>query len=197
MVLLGGDLFHENKPSRMAMYQVLKSLRANCLGDRPCALQVLSDQSVTTGDTYVGARELAANAGSALCHINYEDPDINVSIPVFSINGNHDDPTGDGRISALDVLQIAGLLNYYGRVPENDDICVTPVLLQKGDTKLALYGMSNCRDERLFRSFKQHQVRFMRPTLFQDEWFNLCTVHQNQYGPSWKESAADGRQCRA
>ena len=27
-------------------------------------------------------------------HVNYEDPDINVSIPVFSIHGNHDDPSG-------------------------------------------------------------------------------------------------------
>lgn len=31
---------------------------------------------------------------SAFPHVNYEDPDINVSIPVFSIHGNHDDPTG-------------------------------------------------------------------------------------------------------
>lgn len=27
-------------------------------------------------------------------HANYEDPDINVAIPVFSIHGNHDDPSG-------------------------------------------------------------------------------------------------------
>ena len=27
-------------------------------------------------------------------HVNYEDPDINVAIPVFSIHGNHDDPSG-------------------------------------------------------------------------------------------------------
>jgi len=31
---------------------------------------------------------------SAFPHVNYEDPDINISIPVFSIHGNHDDPTG-------------------------------------------------------------------------------------------------------
>lgn len=27
-------------------------------------------------------------------HVNYEDPDINVAIPVFAIHGNHDDPSG-------------------------------------------------------------------------------------------------------
>ena len=26
--------------------------------------------------------------------VNYEDPNYNVGIPVFSIHGNHDDPTG-------------------------------------------------------------------------------------------------------
>lgn len=27
-------------------------------------------------------------------HVNYEDPDINVAIPVFAVHGNHDDPSG-------------------------------------------------------------------------------------------------------
>ena len=31
---------------------------------------------------------------SAFNHVNYEDPDINIAIPVFSIHGNHDDPSG-------------------------------------------------------------------------------------------------------
>lgn len=26
--------------------------------------------------------------------VNFEDPNLNVSIPVFSIHGNHDDPCG-------------------------------------------------------------------------------------------------------
>lgn len=26
--------------------------------------------------------------------VNFEDPNINISIPIFSIHGNHDDPTG-------------------------------------------------------------------------------------------------------
>lgn len=81
MVLLAGDLFHDNKPSRKSMYQAMRSLRLNCLGDKPCELEVLGDQSVATEDT-------------AVMHINYEDPEINVAIPVFSIHGNHDDPSG-------------------------------------------------------------------------------------------------------
>ena len=99
----------------------------------------------------------------AFNHVNYEDPDINVAIPVFSIHGNHDDPSGEGHLAPLDILQMSGLINYYGRTPESDNIQVKPVLLQKGTTKLALYGMSNVRDERLFRTFRDGNVRFFQP----------------------------------
>ena len=113
-------------------------------------------------------------------HVNYEDRDINVAIPVFSIHGNHDDPTGDGSFGALDLLHISGLLNYYGKMSEADRIEIKPVLLQKGHTKLALYGMSNVRDERLFRTFKSGNVSFFRPGEQKEDWFNLMSVHQNQ-----------------
>ncbi len=45
MVLLAGDLFHENKPSRKSMYQVMRSLRMNCYGEKPCELEMLSDST--------------------------------------------------------------------------------------------------------------------------------------------------------
>jgi len=167
MVLLGGDLFHENKPSRKAMYQVMRSLRLNCLGMKPCELEFLSDAS----EVFEGAFN----------EVNYENPDINISIPVFSIHGNHDDPSGDGHYCSLDLLQMAGLVNYFGRVPEADNIHVKPVLLQKGDTKLALYGLSNVRDERMHRTFRDNKVRFYRPKVQQSEFFNLLTLHQNHY----------------
>jgi DNA repair exonuclease SbcCD nuclease subunit len=31
--------------------------------------------------------------------INYEDPNLNIGMPVFSIHGNHDDPQGVGPVS--------------------------------------------------------------------------------------------------
>jgi DNA repair exonuclease SbcCD nuclease subunit len=83
---------------------------------------------------------------------------------------------------ALDILSIAGLVNYYGRTPDNDNIVINPVLLQKGNTKLALYGLSNVRDERLFRAFERGKVKFLRPEQ-EREYFNLICVHQNQYHP--------------
>lgn len=170
MVLLGGDLFHDNRPSRKSMYQVMRSLRKHCLGDRPCQLEFLSDAN----EVFEGA----------FTHVNYEDPDINVSLPVFSIHGNHDDPSGDGHYCSLDLLQVAGLVNYFGRVPEADNIHVKPVMLQKGDTKLALYGISNVRDERLFRTFRDKKVTFYKPPDEAGNFFNLLTVHQNHVAHS-------------
>ena len=49
MVLLAGDLFHDNKPSRKSMFYVMKSLRENCLGEKPCELEMLSDGSEVFG----------------------------------------------------------------------------------------------------------------------------------------------------
>lgn len=117
---------------------------------------------------------------STFDHVNFEDEDINVAIPVFSIHGNHDDPTEEGRYAALDLLQMSGFVNYFGKTPESDNISVKPVLLQKGGTKLALYGLSNVRDERLFRTFRDHKVRFFQPSVQKNDWFNLMAVHQNQ-----------------
>ncbi|KXT16584.1 hypothetical protein AC579_6301 [Pseudocercospora musae] len=167
MVLMAGDLFHENKPSRKAMYQVMRSLRQNCFGDKPCELQMLSD----------GSEHFAGSFN----HVNYEDQDLNVAIPVFSIHGNHDDPSGEGHLAALDILSVSGLINYYGRTPESDNIHIKPVLLQKGKTKLALYGMSNVRDERLFRTFRDGQVKFFQPSRDTGDWFNIMSVHQNHH----------------
>ena len=167
MVLLAGDLFHENKPSRKSMYNVMRSIRLNCLGDKPCELEMLSDESEHFDSTFD--------------HVNYEDPNINVGIPIFSIHGNHDDPTGAGHYSALDLLAVSGLVNYYGKVNQSDNIIVKPVLIQKGRTKLALYGLSNVRDERLHRTFREQKVKFHRPSTQMDDWYNLISLHQNHH----------------
>lgn len=165
MVLQAGDLFHINKPSRKSMYQVIRSLRMNCYGERPCELELLSDPSLALDQTFN--------------HLNYEDPNINVSVPVFAISGNHDDSGGDAMLCPNDVLAATGLINHFGRVTQNDQITVTPLLFRKGSTNLALYGLANVRDERLFRTFVSGNVEFLRPDDDQD-WFSLMAVHQNR-----------------
>ncbi|KAJ3413514.1 Double-strand break repair protein mre11a [Chytridiales sp. JEL 0842] len=176
-VLLGGDLFHDNKPSRKCLYKAMHMFRKYCMGDKPCQFDFLSAQDEIFKD--------------AFRTVNYQDPNLNISMPVFSIHGNHDDPSGltmsdmirhdqDGDLCALDILSVAGLVNYFGRQTEVDDVKISPILLQKGETKLGLYGLGNIRDERLHRTFLNKKVKLYRPKEDADEWFNILVLHQNR-----------------
>ncbi|KAI9008381.1 Metallo-dependent phosphatase-like protein [Gaertneriomyces semiglobifer] len=171
-ILLGGDLFHDNKPSRKSLHTTMSLLRKYCLGDRVCPIEFLSDQK--------------ENFPNGFNTVNYQDPNINVGLPVFSIHGNHDDPSGDGSLCALDLLSVAGLVNYFGKQVDVDDIAIKPLLLRKGTSKLALYGLGNVRDERLNRTFQRKNVKMYRPQEYADEWFNLMVIHQNRvpHGPN-------------
>lgn len=178
--------------------------------------------------------------------VNYEDPNYNVQLPVFSIHGNHDDPAGDGGLAALDLLSTANLVrpeswptnsshhctipnwirfiamwgcrtclswsgfdqalspalppflthvcppeptrsrvwrqvNYFGRVGDIEKIALKPVLIRKGGTKLALYGLGHVRDERLARSFEHKGVSVARAVPNPEEWFSLMVIHQNRH----------------
>ncbi|ORZ34906.1 Metallo-dependent phosphatase-like protein [Catenaria anguillulae PL171] len=166
MILLGGDLFHDSKPTVKTIHGTMNLLRKYCMGDRPCYLEYLSE-----GTT---------NFAHQFNTVNYMDPNYNVGIPVFSIHGNHDDPTGDASLASLDLLSVSGLVNYFGRQTQVDDITISPVLLRKGQTMLSLYGLGNVRDERLHRTFLRKKVNLLRPHEFHDDWFNLMVVHQNR-----------------
>lgn len=169
LILQSGDLFHVNKPSKKSMYQVMKSMRLALMGDKPCELELLNDPSIIFQH-------------NDFSNINYEDPNFNISIPMFCISGNHDDACGDGLLCPMDILQVSGLINLFGKVLESDNIEVTPLLFQKGNTKLGLYGLASVRDERLFRTFKEGNIKFNVPNVNQDEWFNIMCVHQNHTG---------------
>jgi len=47
---------------------------------------------------------------------NYQDPNLNVGLPIFTIHGNHDDPGGSENLSAVDILSSFGLVNYFGKM---------------------------------------------------------------------------------
>ena len=112
MVLLAGDLFHDNKPSRRALHRAMEVMRDHCLGDRPVGIEVVSDQH--------------SNFHGKYRTVNFEDPNYNVQLPVFSIHGNHDDPAGDGGLAALDLLSTANLINYFGRAENFERIALSP-----------------------------------------------------------------------
>ncbi|XWS52000.1 hypothetical protein CRYUN_Cryun11dG0030100 [Craigia yunnanensis] len=174
-LLLGGDLFHENKPSRSTLVKAIEILRRHCLNDQPVQFQVVSDQTVNFPNTFG--------------HVNYEDPHFNVGLPVFSIHGNHDDPAGVDNLSAVDILSACNLVNYFGKMVLGGSgvgqITLYPILIRKGSTAVALYGLGNIRDERLNRMFQTpHAVQWMRPEPQEgcevSDWFNILVLHQNR-----------------
>lgn len=62
-------------------FRCLKMLRKSSLGDKPIYIEILSDQNLNFFNSFNKT-------------VNYEDPHINIAIPIFSIHGNHDDPSG-------------------------------------------------------------------------------------------------------
>lgn len=50
LLLLGGDLFHDNKPSRPTLVKTVNLLMKYCLGDDPIQFRILSDAA----DNFVG-----------------------------------------------------------------------------------------------------------------------------------------------
>ncbi|KAI0316569.1 Metallo-dependent phosphatase-like protein [Amylostereum chailletii] len=187
-VLLAGDLFHENRPSRDCLYQVMGLLRQYTMGDKPIQIELLSNPNEGKPASY----EFPA--------INYEDMNFNVGIPVFSIHGNHDDPQGagpEGALCALDILSVAGLVNYIGKLDlpltdaPTEGISVRPVLLRKGNTHLGMYGIGNVKDARMHFELRSNRVKMFMPK-DKDNWFNLLLLHQNRVKHGPQESVPEG-----
>jgi len=165
-LLLGGDLFHDNKPSANTYFKCLSLLRKYCMGDKSVSIEFKSSPEI--------------NFNHCPCkEVNYMDPCLNISIPVFSIHGNHDDPSGLNRTSALDIVSASGLINYFGKCTDLKHVEIYPLLFQKGSTKVAVYGLSHIRDERLSRLMKSQEVE-VKTLKDQDEWYNILVLHQNR-----------------
>lgn len=162
-ILLGGDLFHDSNPSANSLHKCLKLLRRYTLGDKSIDFEIFNGQDSTVLEGGL--------------QVNFEDPNMNISIPVFSIHGNHDDPSGFGRLSSLDILSTTGLVNYFGKWSNLERININPIMIKKGDTKLALFGLSHIYDTRLVRLFSDYKVTLEKPD---DSWFNLMVLHQNR-----------------
>eukprot|EP00740_Mantoniella_antarctica_P014696 CAMPEP_0181368446 /NCGR_PEP_ID=MMETSP1106-20121128/12092_1 /TAXON_ID=81844 /ORGANISM="Mantoniella antarctica, Strain SL-175" /LENGTH=343 /DNA_ID=CAMNT_0023484563 /DNA_START=146 /DNA_END=1173 /DNA_ORIENTATION=+ len=184
-VFLGGDLFDINKPSRETMVRTMEILREYCFNDNPVQLEVLSDQTVNFPRRGV---------------VNYEDPNYNVGLPVFMIHGNHDDPAGGENLSAIDLLSSCNLVNYFGKHTLSGSgtgkIKLKPVLMQKGQTRIALYGLGYIRDARLHQMFSvKGNVEWARPEdkegMRTNSWFNAMLIHQNRPSHSPKNAISE------
>ena len=167
-ILLGGDLFHENHPSAQCLIRTTEALRKYCQGDDEVKFELISDQK----ENFKHTKEFP--------HVNFEDANLNISLPVFSIHGNHDDPTGKNPLCYLEAISASGLINYFGKYMDTKENLIKPLLLRKGNTLIALYGLGSLPEERLHRMFQKQAIKFLRPEEDADKWFNMFVVHQNR-----------------
>jgi double-strand break repair protein MRE11 len=164
-VLHSGDLFDDCRPNRFWVNSVCDIFKRYCLGDGEVRFEHLHNENSKPS--------------------NFEDPNMNIDMPVYMIHGNHDDlggEFGDNRpLSCADLLDTVNLVNYFGK-QENveESIEVRPILFKKGDARLALYGLGNIRDDRLYRLFQGKKISFLAPPA-EDNFFSIMSIHQNRY----------------
>jgi double-strand break repair protein MRE11 len=136
-------------------------LRNHCLGDRDIAIDIVSEQgaalhgksvnfedpnfNVQVGGHAAGVQPRAGRAMPCLtCAVL--SCRAQLQLPCFAIHGDHDDPGGEGGLSALDILSSANLLNYFGKAENTSKIVLQPLLIRKGaSTRVALYGLGCTR----------------------------------------------------
>ncbi|KAF7995172.1 hypothetical protein HCN44_004644 [Aphidius gifuensis] len=164
-VLLGGDLFHDAKPSQKVILECVRLLKKYCLGNREVRLNFGTDPEL-----------VFAHCEKKM--INYEDHDMNISMPVMTIHGNHDNPSFEST-GTLDILQASGLINYFGKWNNLKQINITPLLFEKDGVNIAIYGLGYLGEQRLTRLIKAGQVNFQRPQNGQS-YFNILVIHQNR-----------------
>lgn len=165
-ILLGGDLFHVNRPSSSVEHRCIKILRKH---------QNANDQKSTTFRRIKGRFSHC----NTLQYPNFEDPNLTVSYPILTIHGNHDDPTGPQAQSVCEKLATSGLLNYFGYYGSKDlsNITIEPIILEKSSVKIALYGLGFIPDYKLKLLFDRGAVEFVKPP---KDTFNVLVVHQNR-----------------
>ena len=80
----------------------------------------------------------------------------------------------------MDILSSTGLINYFGKWRDLSEVEISPIVLKKNNTQLALYGLSHIHDARLTRLFRDHKVKIHKPEIPDDDIFNLMVLHQNR-----------------
>lgn len=112
--------------------------------------------------------------------MNYDESNMNIAFPVFAIHGDRDDPCGFDGLSSLDVLATTGLVNYFGRSKDEEKIEINPILMKKGESQLALYGLSYIHNDRLKQILNTKNVVMHQPDESTGGWFNVLVLHQNR-----------------
>ncbi|XP_001603844.2 double-strand break repair protein MRE11 [Nasonia vitripennis] len=164
-ILFAGNLFYEANPPLNVITRCISLLRKYCLSDKPAKIDCLTDPEWIFNHC---PDKIA----------NFKDPKLNIGMPIFAIHGHRDAPLF-GPVGALDLLAATGLINYFGKWPDKDKISIPPVLLRKGITTLALYGLNHMNDHKLTKCIKRDKLELLQEETIPD-LCNVLVLHQNR-----------------
>lgn len=66
---------------------------------------------------------------------------------------------GFGAVGSMDLLSASGFVNYFGKWTDLTKISIAPLVIKKGETHVALYGLSYINDQRLSRLLRDFKVK--------------------------------------
>ncbi|XP_078038066.1 double-strand break repair protein MRE11-like isoform X2 [Augochlora pura] len=166
LILIAGDLFHDANPTHTVMLKCLELLRRYSLGSsKQLRIKLISDPE-----------EVFRHCDNNI--VNYEDPNFNVDMPIFSIHGKHDNAGFEG-VGPIDLLSTTGFINYFGKYTDLSHIKIPPLIFEKGNTHVALFGLGYINDVKLLQLLKRSKVDFLHTREITD-CFNLFVLHQSR-----------------
>jgi hypothetical protein len=125
---------------------------------------------------------------------NFLSPNLNIDLPVFVMHGNHDLPipgANERCTSVVEVLDSAGLINYFGSVVQTErEIVIEPVVFRKGGILVCVYALGHIRDVRLKKYFEDadKKITFVEPWEVEgsgysesDKFYRILVMHQNRF----------------
>ncbi|BFU24285.1 double-strand break repair protein MRE11, putative [Entamoeba histolytica HM-1:IMSS-B] len=167
LILHSGDFFDDQNPSKYCLTKTMELMRKYLMGKPKNSFDV----------AYTYEHNQEDNGFSMNQGIKY---------PMYVIHGNHDIPSGIEHVAGLDILQTAGLVNFIGKAEDISEIDnktdqtilhLSPILLQKGTTRIALYGMSYKKNEEMNRLWASSQVQIDEPD---GDVFKILLIHQDR-----------------
>lgn len=69
-------------------------------------------------------------------------------------------------------------MNNFGKHEQKEHIEITPILIHKEETKIALYGIGHLKENVFQENWKSQNIHFLKPTN-SEEYFNILVLHQN------------------
>ncbi|ELP91016.1 double-strand break repair protein MRE11, putative [Entamoeba invadens IP1] len=166
-IIHSGDLFDTKNPTKVCLTRTMALLRKYLTGIPKNTYQVGSLSDMEYKD------------------ISFDDS-RGIKYPMYIIHGNHDEPSGTELIAGLDILQTAGLVNFIGRddkhtITELNEkfLRLEPIIFVKGDTKIALYGMSYKKGEEMNKIWSSQRVHIEQLDESENV-FKVLLVHQDR-----------------